>query len=159
MYHSEAATGRPQFSKEGELKYYSQYLDCPNEPLYPFGYGLSYTEFSYGPVELSTNVLHEGEKIQASVKLKNTGSRRGTEVVQLYLQDLFGSSVRPQRELKDFQRITLEPGEEQIVTFTIEEPMLRFFTENRIYESEPGRFRAFIGSSSAENDYVEFTLQ
>ncbi len=158
LHYDAFTTGRPQFSKEGEIKYYSQYLDCPNEALYPFGFGLGYTEFTYEPVRLSCDTMKKGETITASVQIRNTGRQRGTEVVQLYIQDLFGSSVRPQRELKGFQRVTLNPGQEQTVSFQIEETMLRFYTERKCYESEPGSFRVWIGSSSAEKNHACFRL-
>lgn len=157
VYYNEYSTGRP-FLKELENvdRFRSRYLDVPNSPLYPFGYGLTYTEFTLSDVKLSSGRMEEGEMITASVSLKNTGNAAGTEVVQLYIRDMAASVVRPVKELKGYQKITLAPGEEQIVTFEITEKELSFLRADNTWGSEPGTFRVFIGTDSAVQGYAEF---
>ena len=150
-------TGRPLVEGSDE-KYVSRYLDIPNTPLYPFGYGLSYTKFDIGPVQLSAANMKKNESLKASVIVKNIGDVAGQEVVQLYLQDLCGSVVRPLRELKGFQKVKLEPGESRTVTFEITEEMLRFHDINMDYVSEPGEFRVYLGNSSDTVNTAAFIL-
>ena len=167
VYYSELNTGRPHVDGEAG-RCVSRYIDAPNKPLYCFGYGLGYTSFQYSPVQLSSTVLAqprsedtttEPQKLTATVTLANTGSRSGTEVVQLYIRDMAGSVARPVRELKGFQRIILAPGESREVSFDITEEMLRFYRLDMIYGSEPGRFRIFIGGDSNTENGAEFILQ
>lgn len=166
VYYSGLNTGRPHVDGAADGRCVSRYIDAPNKPLYSFGYGLGYTKFTYSPVRLSGAVLEQcqaretgGEKqLTASVTLTNTGSRPGTEVVQLYLRDLAGSVSRPLRELKGFQRIFLAPGESREVVFTITEEMLRFYRLDMTYGSEPGRFMAYIGADSNTENGAEFRL-
>jgi beta-glucosidase len=149
VFYSEMRTGRPY--REGMTdRYLSRYLDIPNKPLYPFGYGLSYTSFEISPLHLDSAVLRRGEKegIRASVRVKNTGDRAGHEVVQLYLRDRSASVARPVRELKGVQKLFLQPGEEREVVFTITDEMLSFTDADMNYTSEPGEFSAFVGNSS-----------
>lgn len=151
VYYSDFATGRPQMPG---------YIDIPKEPLYPFGYGLSYTEYTYSPVKLDQKVLDsQTDVIHASVRVKNTGSMEGREAVQLYIQDVKGSVSRPVRQLKGFQKISLAPGEEKEVRFEIREEMLRFWTIDMEYRSEPGRFRVWIGTDSRTENGEEFYLR
>lgn len=159
VYYNEYATGRPQNGPEDIAFYRSRYLDIPNMPLYPFGYGLSYTSFEISPVWLSTKIIRQaGESLNAFVTLKNTGSRVGTETVQLYIRDMAASVVRPVKELKGLCKVTLEPGEEQKVEFEITEEMLRFHAADGKVKSEPGSFMLWISNSSDTGIGAEFVL-
>jgi beta-glucosidase len=155
IYHSELPTGRP-FNANN--KYTSKYLDIPNEPLYVFGHGLSYTTFSYGNIQLSSPTMRNSETITATITVTNTGNLAGEEVVQLYLNDPLASISRPVRELKAFQKIHLEPGQTQTVSFVIHNEMLSFYNNELKWGSEPGQFNLFIGGSSKHAAEVEFTL-
>lgn len=157
VYYNGFSTGRP-CQKGVQDRFRSKYLDIPNEPLYPFGYGLTYTQFEVSPVRMSGARLKPGGELTAAVTLKNTGRRAGTEVVQLYLRDLAASAVRPVRELKSFSKVTLEPGEEREIRFAVREEMLRFWDAQCRYRSEPGRFRVYIGTDSTAENSGEFEL-
>lgn len=151
IYYSDFSTGRPQLPG---------YIDIPKEPLYPFGYGLSYTKYLYSPVELDQKVLDsETDVIHASVRVKNIGDMEGQEAVQLYIQDVKGSVSRPLRQLKGFQKICLAPDEEKEVRFEIREVMLRFWNIDMEYKSEPGLFRVWIGADSRTENMEAFYLQ
>ncbi len=154
------STGRPT-GPDQHPRFTSRYTDIPNEPLYPFGFGLSYTQFTISPVTLSKETLcaSTGETLQASVTIKNTGSRPGKETLQLYLQDVTASVVRPVKELKGIQKVTLQPGEEQTVSFAISPEMLSFTRADGTYGWEPGLFRVMIGNSSAVSDFAAFTAE
>ena len=158
IYYNHFSTGRPLTGTDPQ-RFVSKYTDAPNTPLFPFGYGLSYTEFSYSDVSLSSDSLTSEDSITASVQLKNTGACTGTEVVQLYIQDVAASTVRPVRELKGFTRITLTPGETQTVSFRISEAELAFHRADGSYSTEPGAFRVWIGGSSATENGANFTLR
>ena len=158
VYYNHMRTGRPLLGDYRTTKFCSQYLDIPNEPLYPFGYGLSYTSFAYSGVTLDRSSLHKGETLRASIRVTNTGTRTGTETVQLYIQDVAGSVTRPVRELKGFRKLTLAPGESGEVAFDITEQMLRFYTISGDYASEPGTFRVFIGPDSRAEQQAQFAL-
>lgn len=158
IYYNHFCTGRPLTGTDPQ-RFVSKYTDAPNTPLFPFGYGLSYTEFSYSDVSLSSDSLTSEDSITASVQLKNTGACTGTEVVQLYIQDVAASTVRPVRELKGFTRITLTPGETQTVSFRISEAELAFHRADGSYGTEPGAFRVWIGGSSATENGANFTLR
>ncbi|TLX53096.1 beta-glucosidase BglX [Stutzerimonas nosocomialis] len=159
LYYSELNTGRPAKPDEtGSGKYTSRYFDIENGPLYPFGYGLSYTEFSLSPIRLSGTRLGRDGTLTASVTLENTGTREGATVVQLYLQDIAASISRPKKELKGFQKVTLEPGESQQVSFTLGEADLRFFNTSLQWASEPGDFNLYIGLDSQDVQQQRFTL-
>lgn len=159
LYYNHFNTGRPFTpGKRGAVKYVSKYIDCPNEPLFPFGFGLSYHTAEYGELTLSGETLKPGGSLSAHVTVKNTGTVPGTETVQLYLRDLVGSVVRPVLELKDFQKLALAPGEAKTAEFTITEPMLRFYTRSMKFESEAGRFAVFAGPNSVELRRAEFTF-
>ena len=158
IYYNHFSTGRPLTGTDPQ-RFVSKYTDAPNTPLFPFGYGLSYTKFSYSDVSLSSDSLTSEDSITASVQLKNTGACTGTEVVQLYIQDVAASTVRPVRELKGFTRITLTPGETQTVSFRISEAELAFHRADGSYSTEPGAFRVWIGGSSATENGTGFTLR
>ncbi|MGN1106723.1 MAG: glycoside hydrolase family 3 C-terminal domain-containing protein, partial [Huintestinicola sp.] len=152
-------TGRPKDNRVKEfIPFLSNYMDAPNIPLYPFGYGLSYTSFEYSPVSLDNDTLSAGGRINANVKVRNTGDRVGKEAVQLYIRDVKGSVVRPMRELKGFKKISLAPGEEQTVSFEITEDMLKFYDINMEHIAEKGSFILFIGSDSTTENSAEFRL-
>ncbi|MEJ5964360.1 beta-glucosidase BglX [Pedobacter immunditicola] len=157
LYYNHKSTGRPY---EGNFleKYKSRYLDSPNDPLYPFGYGLSFTSFSYSPVTLSNPKLDAAGKIQASVVVKNTGSYDGQEVVQLYIQDIYGSITRPVKELKGFKKIFLKRGESKKVDFSIGIDDLKFYNAELKYVAEPGDFKVFIGTNSRDVKESQFTF-
>ena len=159
VFYSEFHTGRRMDPAHPENRFQSRYMDIPNEPLYPFGYGLSYTEFSYSVVTLSKTELIRGGELKASVLLKNVGKSRGSEVVQMYIRDDVGSVARPIRELKGFQKLWLNAGEEKEVSFTITEDMLKFHDINMNNIAEAGKFTVFIGSDSRTQNQAEFVLK
>ena len=158
MSYSYYNTGRP-VQADSFVKFQSCYMDVSNKPLYPFGYGLSYTTFSYSPITLSSNELTGNGTIEAKVTLSNTGSCTGTEVVQLYIRDLVGSVTRPVKELKGFRRVTLKEGESCVVTFPIDADLLKFYNGDIEYVCEPGEFEVMIGTSSADVQSARFTLK
>lgn len=157
VFYNEFPTGRPFDRSAADQKCFSRYIDIPNEPLFPFGYGLTYTEFSYGKLRLSAGTLEKDGELLAEVEVRNTGERPGSEVVQLYIRDMAGSVVRPVRELKGFKRVYLEPGEQKTVTFSIRPEMLRFWTIDMQFSAEPGTFWAFAGGDSTAQNGAEFT--
>jgi beta-glucosidase len=160
IYYNHLNTGRPVPEGYNEfMKYRSNYIDVPNSPLYPFGYGLSYTTYSYSTVKLSSNELTGNDTITATVNVTNTGNRKGDEIVQLYIRDVVGSVSRPLKELKGFERISLLPGETKEVSFTITEDMLRFYDYNLDYVSEAGDFEVMIGPNSAVVEKSSFKLK
>ena len=156
IFYNMKNTGRPM---DPNNKYTSKYLDIPNTPQFPFGFGLSYTSFAYGKPQLSSPELHSGGSVQVSIEVTNTGKMEGTETVQCYVRDLVGSVTRPIKELKGFQQITLKPGESSNVQFTLTPDDLRFYDQEMNYRAEPGDFRVFLGENSAVSDYVQFTLK
>ena len=151
-------TGRPIELGAPGAKYVSRYLDTPNTPLYPFGYGLSYTSFTYSPVTLDKAKVRPGEKLTASVTVTNSGGRAGEEVVQLYVRDLVGSVTRPVKELKGFEKISLRKGETRTVRFTLTDADLAFTRQDMSWGSEPGQFKLWVGPSSAEGSEAAFEL-
>lgn len=151
------ATGRPD-DPDGGDKFKSRYLDIPNTPLYPFGYGMGYTGFEVSPVRLDIGKIAENGKIKAAVTLKNIGEHIGTETLQLYIQDVSASVVRPVKELKGFLKVTLAPGEEREISFEIKESMLRFLRADGTVGSEPGKFRVWIAKDSTQGEPAEFIL-
>jgi len=140
-------TGRP-VRDEKNIVYKSAYIDAPNTPRYAFGHGLSYTSFAYRNLQVSQPTMGAGDKITLSFTLANTGQRAGAEVVQLYLRDPVASVVRPLKELKGFQRVSLQPGEERTVRFTIDRETLSFFDRRLAWTAEPGRFELMVGAAS-----------
>jgi beta-glucosidase len=155
IYYSHKNTGRP-FSNDS--KFTTKYIDMENSPLYPFGYGLSYTQFTYSDVQLSDSTLTENGNITASVTLTNSGDRDGEEIVQLYIRDLVGSITRPVKELKGFQRIALKPGESKQVSFSITPELLKFYNADLQWVAEPGEFLVFIGGNSGIDNNAKFVL-
>ena len=162
IYYAHYNTGRP-ISKDANdnckfEKYRSNYLDQCNTPLYPFGYGLSYTTFTISDLKLNKVSINQNESLTATVQLKNNGDYDGAEVVQLYIKDVFGSTVRPVRELKGFQKIFLKKGESKQVTFTIKPDDLKFYNSELKFVSEPGDFEVYVGNSSNADLTSKFTL-
>jgi beta-glucosidase len=150
-------TGRP--GPQPGFVTWSRYTDAPNEPLFPFGFGLSYTTFSYSEPRLSATEIGPGGELRVTVTLTNTGSRKGAEVAQLYVRDLVGSVTRPVKELKGFQKVELGPGEARELTFTLRPADLAFYTGAGRFEAEPGAFKVFVGGSSRDVKEASFTLR
>ena len=150
IYYNAKPTGRPyqQLNQQFAEKYKSKYIDESNLPRYPFGYGLSYSNFHYHDLKLNSSVLHKNTKITASVIVTNNGKYNGHEIVQLYLHDKVASTTQPEKLLKGFKKIFLKQGESKRVNFTITEPMLRFYNARLDYVSEPGEFELYIGPNS-----------
>jgi beta-glucosidase len=157
LFYNHFNTGRPA-KNDNDLNYVSAYTDLPNDPRFPFGYGLSYTSFSYGDIKLGGNSFKAGDSITASVVLTNSGKFDGRETVQLYIRDLVGSVVRPVKELKGFQQVSLKAGESKTISFTITADMLRFYNDKLVYNFEPGEFAIFIGGNSKDLKEGSFTL-
>jgi len=158
VYHSMLNTGRP-FEGDDFAKFRSNYLDIPNAPLYPFGYGLNYTTFEYGALTLSDTTLQRGGSITASIPVTNTGQRPGSEVVQLYIRDVVGSISRPVLELKGFEKVALQPGATKTVQFRIDEALLKFYNYDLEYVAESGAFIAFVGPHSRDTQGKGFRLE
>lgn len=156
LYYNGFNTGRPAEGSGHSGRFVSRYLDCPNEAKYPFGYGLGYHTAVYSGLTLSADTLRPGGTLSARVTVRNTGAAAGVEVVQLYLRDLVGSVARPVRELKDFRRITLQPGESRTVEFVIREAMLAFLDRNMEWTAEPGTFEVMIGPHCMETQKARF---
>ena len=156
VFYYEKNTGRPIYLPND--KYKSKYLDSPNEPLYPFGYGLSYTDFKYSNLILSSSKMKKGHTIDATVTVTNIGSRTGEETVQLYIRDLIGSVTRPVKQLKGFQKLVLAPGESRTVTFTIDDEMLSFWRHDMTFGIEDGDFKVMVGGSSSDLLQTSFSL-
>ena len=151
IYYNHPNTGRPA----GGSKFTSKYIDAPWEAVFPFGYGLSYTEFSYSEL----NISEERDRVLLKVRLKNTGKYTGTEVVQAYIQDVTASLVRPIRELKGYQRVTLAPGEESHVEISIPKNAMGFYDNDGKYVKEDGLFRFYVGGSSRDTLQSELRLR
>jgi beta-glucosidase len=172
MYYAHKKTGRPA-SKESfvhiddipvrsfqtSIGNTSHYLDVGFEPLYPFGYGLSYTEFEYSDLDISANELKKGETLDIKVTLSNTGNYEAEEVAQLYIRDLVASITRPVKELKDFKRIRLKPGESRVLNFKLSADQLGFYDQDGNYIIEPGEFTLWIGGNSEAPLSMKFTLK
>jgi beta-glucosidase len=154
IFYNAKNTGRPM----SEDKYTSKYLDVPNTPLYPFGYGLSYTTFEYSDIRLSDSEMQMDGSLHASVTVTNTGERSGEEVVQLYIRQLVGSLTRPVKELKGFEKIALEPGESREVSFSLDWEDLAFYNADNEFRAEPGEFHLFIGTNSEKVRKTSFVL-
>ena len=149
VYYNYFNTGRPA-KDENDLNYVSAYTDLPNSPKYPFGHGLSYTSFDYKNLKLGSKRIKNTETIDVSMDITNTGKYAGEEVVQLYIRDMVASVVRPVKELKDFQKLNLAPGETKTLHFKISKEKLSFYNEKLVWGTEPGEFQLMIGSSSAD---------
>ncbi len=159
LYYGAKNTGRPLANGKWFEKFRSNYLDVDNEPLYPFGYGLSYSTFKYENLKLNTAVLQASETLQVEVEVQNTGKYDGEEVVQLYIRDIVGSLTRPVKELKSFQKVAFKAGEKKTITFEIKEADLKFYDENLEFVSEPGEFEIFVGTNSRDVLSSKFELK
>ena len=160
LYYNYKNTGRPGAEgRDAGSVFWSHFGDEKNTPLYPFGYGLSYSSFEYSKVEMSSDELNFNSSITVSVNVKNTGKVTGKEVVQLYIKDHFASVTRPVRELKGFELIELDPAESRKVSFTINPELLKFYSAQKKWEAEPGQFSVFIGTNSATKNSASFSLK
>ena len=159
IFYNENSTGRPARESTHSKRFTSRYIDIPNDPLYCFGYGLSYSQFEYSSIEIDSNVLTAHNSIKASVTVTNISEIPGEEVVQLYIRDLVGSVVRPVKELKGVQKVYLQPYESTIVQFDINIEMLKFIRRDMHFDVEPGEFNVYIGSNSSTNNKKVFTLK
>ncbi|GGG54904.1 glycosyl hydrolase [Hymenobacter glacieicola] len=157
LYYNHKMTGRP-YQGVALDKYKSRYMDVSNDPLYPFGYGLSYTTFEYGKPELSTTTLPMNGTLEVKVTLKNTGNYDGEEVAQLYIRDMVGSISRPVKELKGFQKVMLKKGESRTLTFRLTPEDLKFYNANLQFVAEPGDFQVFVGGNSRDVQTAAFKL-
>ncbi|MBF0650719.1 beta-glucosidase BglX [Dysgonomonas sp. GY75] len=159
LYYNHKNTGRPLAEGKWFEKFRSNYLDVSNDPVYPFGYGLSYTQFDYSDVKLSAATMDTAGKLTASVTVTNNGKMDGKEVVQLYIRDVAGSVTRPVKELKGFEKIFLKAGESRTVTFTITPELLKFYNYDLKYVFEPGDFDIMIGGNSHDVKSARFMLK
>lgn len=159
VYYNHKNTGRPHSGKPGFEKFRSNYLDVPNTPLYPFGYGLSYTTFQYGDLKLDKASITENQKINVSVDVKNTGNYDGEEVVQLYIRDLVGSVARPVKELKGFEKVLIRKGETKTVNFEIGVEDLKFYNSDLKWVAEKGDFQVMVGTNSDDVKKANFVLK
>ncbi|MFB9053216.1 beta-glucosidase BglX [Formosa undariae] len=159
LFYNHKNTGRPLGNSEGKFeKFKSNYIDVRNEPLYPFGYGLSYTTFDYANLNLDTSAINMDGEINVSVEVTNSGDYDGKEVVQLYIRDLVGSVTRPVRELKGFQKVLIKKGETQTITFKISVEDLKFYNSDLDFVAEPGQFQVFVGTNSDAKMMKAFEL-
>jgi beta-glucosidase len=156
LYYNHKNTGRPP---DANNKYSSKYLDVPWTPLFPFGFGLSYTKFQLSNLQLSSRRIRPDGRVTLSVEVANTGTRAGDEVVQLYIRDIAASVTRPVRELKGFQRVTLRPGEKRLIEFTLAPEQLGFYNREMRFVVEPGEFSVMVGASSADEHQLVTTLE
>jgi beta-glucosidase len=156
MTYAHKSTGRP--GPQPSVTW-SSYTDVPNEALYPFGFGLSYTTFAYSEPKLSAAEMARDGSLQVKTRVTNTGRRAGVEVVQLYVRDLVGSVTRPVKELKGFQKVALQPGEAREVSFTLKPSDLAFYTAAGRWEAEPGAFKVYVGGNSRDVKEAGFTLR
>jgi beta-glucosidase len=161
VYYNQYNTGRPHTDgREGPDDFWvSRFRDIPNAPLYPFGYGLSYTTFEYGKPELTKSEININEPVQVSVTVKNTGKTIGQEVVQLYIRDLYASRVRPVKELKDFKKVSLQPNETKTVLFSLPAERLGFYDEDGNWLVEPGAYKIFVGTNSRDVQEADLKLK
>lgn len=158
LYYNHKNTGRPA-ANEPEIVFWSHFIDEKNSPLFAFGHGLSYSKFEYSQLKVSSSSFTKGESIQVQVELKNNSAVEGKEVVQLYVRDVVGSFTRPVKELKGFEMVSLKPFESKVVTFSIDQNMLAYYTANKIWEAEPGTFKVYVGGSSDQLVETEIVLK
>jgi beta-glucosidase len=156
IFYNHKNSGRPGSQDQ---KFTTRYLDVPNDPLFPFGYGLSYTQFAYNNLILSESILPDGSPLEVRVDVKNTGQVAGTETVQLYIRDLVGSVTRPVKELKGFKKVALKAGEVQTVSFTITKEDLSFYNIDGVWGTEPGKFKVFVGTNSQNTIEAGFEIK
>ena len=159
IYYNVKNTGRPINPANPKQDYRSFYQDAPNDPLYPFGHGLSYTTFEYGAPELSSSTLNQNGKITVTVEVRNAGKYNGHEVVQLYIHDKFASVTRPIRQLKGFQKIFLEKGKAQEVSFTLAANDLKYYNQSMELAIEAGEIEVFVGGSSTTTNMTNFMVE
>ena len=159
IYYNYKNTGRPWDPKKSTDNYKSRYLDSPNTPLFPFGYGLSYTSFKYSDLTLNKTEFDFNENIEVHVTITNTGAYDGEEIVQLYIQDLFGSVTRPVKELKQFKKLLIKQGESVKVSFTLTSNDLAFYTQDMSFKAEVGEFKLFVGTNSQDVLETNFILK
>ncbi|WP_179318125.1 beta-glucosidase BglX [Winogradskyella helgolandensis] len=160
IFYNHKNTGRPLMNEEGRFeKFKSNYIDERNEPLYPFGYGLSYTTFDYSNLNLNTNSINMDGSVEVSVEVTNSGDYDGKEVVQLYIRDVVGSVTRPLKELKGFQKVEINKGDTKTVTFNISVDDLKFYNSDLDFVAEPGKFHVFVGTDSTTKMMAEFELK
>lgn len=158
IFYNHKNTGRPLDKGKWFEKFRSNYIDIDNEPVYPFGFGLSYTTFSYSDISLNKTTMKPNDKLEVKVKLTNTGVYDGEEVVQLYIRDLVGSITRPVKELKGFQKVFVKKGESVEVVFTLTMDDLKFYNSDLKFMAEPGEFKVFVGGNSRDVKEAGFTL-
>ncbi len=158
LYYSQKSTGRPLFEQPNEF-FRSRYIDAPNDPLFPFGFGLSYTTFEYSNLKLDKSEMSMNGTIEATVDVKNTGSRSGEEVVQLYIRDLYASICQPIKQLRGFKKISIEPGETKTVRFRLSPNDLKYHDVNMKWTVEPGKFNVFVGGNSRDLLKTDFVLR
>ena len=158
IFYAHKNTGRPLAKGKWFEKFRSNYLDVSNDPLYPFGFGLSYTSFGYSDIKLSSTSLKGNQQLTATVTVTNTGKTEGKETVQLYIRDMVGSITRPVKELKGFQKISLKSGESKTVSFSITVNDLKFYNNDLKFVAEPGDFKLFIGGNSRDVTETGFRL-
>lgn len=159
LYYNHKNTGRPLATEHWFEKFRTNYIDVTNDPLYPFGYGLTYTQFDYSDIRLDTNRINRNESLTVSITVSNTGDRDGAEVVQLYIRDLVGSVTRPVKELKGFKKVKIAKGESVEVSFRITPEMLKFYNSELKWVNEPGDFEVMIGTNSRDVKKASFTMQ
>jgi beta-glucosidase len=159
LFYNSKNTGRPINPDNPYEKYKSNYLDSPNTPLYPFGYGLSYTSFSYSDIKLNKESFGINDKIMATVDITNTGERDGEEIAQLYVRDLVGDVTRPVKELKGFKKVLLKKGETVTLVFAISVKDLAYYHQDMSFSVDPGDFELFIGTNSEKTKNKAFTVQ
>jgi beta-glucosidase len=157
FYYNYKNTGRP-VDKDKNV-FWSHYSDVENTPLYPFGHGLSYTTFKYSDLKISNPSFLIGDEVKISVKVSNTGTKDGKEVVQLYIRDLVASITRPVKELKGFELVELKVGETKTINFTLNNEILGFFDNEGNFIVEPGAFMVFVGGSSITELEADFELK
>ena len=157
VYYNFFNTGRPT-TPNGTGDWFSRYRDIPNAPLFPFGYGLSYTTFEYKDTKIDKSVFNKSETVNVSVRVKNTGKFDGEEIVQLYIRDIAASYIRPMKELKSFEKIALKVGEEKLVKFTLSANDFSFYDMEGNTLLEPGYFDIFVGGSSVDVAQLKLKL-
>ncbi|HCL83482.1 MAG TPA: beta-glucosidase, partial [Chitinophagaceae bacterium] len=155
IYYNAKNTGRP-YTGDGNTKFKSDYLDISNDPLYPFGYGLSYTKFSYGPVSLDRSGISAGHPVTVKVTVTNSGNYDGEETVQLYIRDLVATVTQPVKELKKFQKVFLKKGESKEVRFTLTTGDLKYVNSDLKWVYEPGAYKVFVGGNSRDVKEADF---
>jgi beta-glucosidase len=156
VYYAARSTGRP-FAEE--QKYTSKYLDAPNDPLYPFGFGLSYTRFTYSAPRLSASAMKMNGTLKVKVTVTNSGTREGTETAQLYIRDMVASVTRPMKQLRGFQQVHLKAGENRELEFTLKADDLKFYNQDMKWVAEPGQFKVMVGGNSQNVQEAAFTLR